>query len=229
MTPLLLVFGFPAHIAIGTDLMYAALTKSGGVLTHHRQKSVDWLLVKAMCAGSIPTTIATIITLKYMFAGSDHYSLILTTCLGFMLSLTALVLFFRRQLMSIRILNNAQWSDQRRFNVTVMMGALLGVLVTLSSVGAGALGTAILLMLYPMLSPVKVVGTDIAHAVPLTLVAGLGHIWLGNVDFGLLGVLLIGSLPAVHFGTRLGRHLPENAMRILLASILLILGIRYLI
>ena len=229
MTPLLLVFGFPAHIAIGTDLMYAALTKGSGVLTHHRQKSVDWLLVKAMCAGSIPTTIATVVILKYMFAGSDHYSLILTTCLGFMLTLTAIVLFFRNQLLSISFTDNVQWSDQQRLKMTVMIGALLGLLVTLSSVGAGALGTAILLMLYPKLSSVKVVGTDIAHAVPLTLVAGIGHIWLGNVDFALLGVLLVGSLPAVYLGSRVGRHLPDKAMRIILASILLVLGIRYLV
>ena len=229
MTPLLLIFGFPAHIAIGTDLMYAALTKCGGVLTHHRQRSVDWELVKAMCTGSIPATVATIVILKYMFAGSDHYSLILTTCLGFMLTLTAIVLFLRNRLLSISFMDNSQWSATQRKNITILMGAILGVLVTLSSVGAGALGTALLLMLYPHLSPVKVVGTEIAHAVPLTLVAGLGHIWLGNVDFLLLAALLAGSLPAVYVGTRLGRLIPENTMRLLLASILLFLGIRYLI
>ena len=146
-----------------------------------------------------------------------------------MLTLTAIVLFFRNQLLSISFTDNVQWSDQQRLKMTVMMGALLGLLVTLSSVGAGALGTAILLMLYPKLSSVKVVGTDIAHAVPLTLVAGIGHIWLGNVDFALLGVLLVGSLPAVYLGSRIGRHLPDKAMRIILASILLVLGIRYLV
>lgn len=229
MTPLLLIFGFPAHIAIGTDLMYAALTKGGGVLIHHRQRSVNWELVKAMCTGSIPATIATIAILKYMFAGSDHYSLILTTCLGFMLTLTAIVLFLRNRLVSISFMDDGQWSVSRRKNMTILMGAILGILVTLSSVGAGVLGTALLLILYPQLSPVKVVGTEIAHAVPLTLVAGIGHIWLGNVDFLLLVALLAGSLPAVYVGTKLGRLIPENTMRLLLASILLFLGIRYLI
>lgn len=229
MTPLLLIFGFPANIAIGTDLMYAALTKGGGVFTHHRQKSINWSLVKAMCAGSIPATVITILFLKYMFTESDHYSLILTTCLGFMLTLTAVMLMLRNKIISIPMFNTNQWSEQRRFRITVVMGATLGALVTLSSVGAGAIGTALLLMLYPILSPVKVVGTDIAHAIPLTLVAGLGHIWLGNVDFVLLASLLIGSLPAVYVGSRLGKFLPEKMMRLLLASILLFLGIRYLI
>ena len=228
MTPLLLVFGFPAHIAIGTDLMYAAITKSGGVLTHHRQNSVDWMLVKAMCAGSIPTTIATIVILKTMFAGSDYYSLILTTCLGFMLTLTAVVLFFKSKITTLRFFQTEQWSDRRRWRITVIMGGLLGILVTLSSVGAGALGTALLLILYPALAPRNVVGTDIAHAVPLTLVAGIGHMWLGNVDYLLLFALLVGSLPAVHLGSRLGSYLPDHVMRWLLAGILLVLGIRYL-
>lgn len=229
MTPLLLLFGFPAHIAIGTDLIYAALTKGGGVWTHHRQRSVDWKLVKAMCAGSIPSTVITVFILKYMFAGSDHYSSILTTCLGFMLTLTATVLLLRNHLLNSRFLNTTSWTETRCWWVTLIMGAVLGVVVTLSSVGAGALGTATIMMLYPALASARVVGSDLAHAVPLALVAGIGHLWLGNVDFFLLGALLIGSLPAVQLGTRLGRFLPEKTLRFILASILMFLGIRYLI
>ncbi len=229
MTPLLLLFGFPTHIAIGTDLLYAALTKVSGVWVHHQQKSVNWQLVKLLCLGSIPATLATVFLLKYLFTGSDHYSPILTTCLGFMLTLTALVLIFSNKLSKLQFYNRKILSGNRLKYFTVLMGMVLGVLVTLSSVGAGALGTAILLLIYPTLVPVRVVGTELAHAVPLTLVAGLGHTLLGNVDFNLLGSLMIGSVPAIYFGTKIGKYLPEKVMRMILAIILLVLGIHYLI
>ncbi len=228
MTPLLLMFGFQPHIAIGTDLMYAAITKSTGVAMHNRQNSVDWKLVRTLCAGSIPSTILTVLFLKYSFAGSADYSPILTLCLGFMLSLTALSLIFSEQIRSFQM-NTAFIKPEYVQVITFIMGALLGVLVTLSSVGAGALGTAVLIFLYPQLKSVNIVGTDLAHAVPLTLVAGIGHLWLGNVNFALLGSLLIGSIPAIYIGTRLGKKLPDRMMRLLLAFILLSLGIKYLI
>ncbi|MBO9481710.1 MULTISPECIES: sulfite exporter TauE/SafE family protein [Gammaproteobacteria] len=228
MTPLLLMFGFPAHIAIGTDLMYAAITKSTGVIVHHRQKSIDWTLVKTLCAGSLPATILTIVLLKFFFDRSADYSPILTLCLGIMLTLTALSLFMspflkRRQLSGVSMI-----PQQYQTTLTFIAGIFLGVLVTLSSVGAGALGTAAIILLYPLLKPVKVVGSDLAHAVPLTLLAGFGHIWLGNVDFVLLGSLLIGSIPAIYVGTRVGMKLPDTFMRIILAIILLGLGLKYL-
>ncbi len=229
MTPLLLLFGFPAHIAIGTDLLYAALTKASGVFIHHRQRSVDWQLVKLLCLGSIPATVLTVFLLKYLFAGSEHYSPILSTCLGFMLTLTALVLIFSNKLKKSQFQTKAKLTGKRLKYFTVFMGVALGFLVTLSSVGAGALGTAILLLLYPALISIRVVGTELAHAVPLTLVAGIGHIWLGNVDFNLLAALMIGSLPAIYVGTKIGKYLPENVMRMILATILLVLGVRYLI
>ncbi|WBA79493.1 sulfite exporter TauE/SafE family protein [Endozoicomonas sp. GU-1] len=228
MTPLLLMFGFPAHIAIGTDLMYAAITKSTGVIVHHRQKSIDWTLVKTLCAGSLPATVLTIVLLKFFFDRSADYSPILTLCLGIMLTLTALSLFMspflkRRQLSRVSMIPKKYQTP-----LTFIAGIFLGVLVTLSSVGAGALGTAAIVLLYPLLKPVKVVGSDLAHAVPLTLLAGFGHIWLGNVDFVLLGSLLIGSIPAIYVGTRVGMKLPDTFMRIILAIILLGLGLKYL-
>ncbi|KEQ16118.1 sulfite exporter TauE/SafE family protein [Endozoicomonas numazuensis] len=229
MTPLLLLFGFPAHIAIGTDLLYAALTKASGVWVHHRQKSVDWQLVKLLCLGSIPATLVTVFLLKYLFAGSEHYSPILTTCLGIMLTLTAVVLIFSNKLSKLQFHSQKILSGNRLKYFTALMGAVLGVLVTLSSVGAGALGTAILLLLYPALISVRIVGTELAHAVPLTLVAGIGHIWLGNVDFSLLASLMVGSLPAIYVGTKIGKYLPEQVMRMILATILLVLGVRYLL
>lgn len=228
MTPLLLMFGFPAHIAIGTDLMYAAITKSTGVIIHHRQRSIDWTLVKTLCAGSLPATALTIVLLKVFFDRSADYSPILTLCLGIMLTLTALSLFMSPLLKKRQVTGVSMIPGKFQTMLTFIAGIFLGVLVTLSSVGAGALGTAAIVLLYPLLKPVKVVGSDLAHAVPLTLLAGLGHIWLGNVDFVLLGSLLIGSIPAIYAGTKVGMTLPDTFMRIILAMVLLGLGLKYL-
>ena len=228
MTPLLLMFGFPAHIAIGTDLMYAAITKSTGVIVHHRQRSIDWTLVKTLCAGSLPATALTIVLLKVFFDRSADYSPILTLCLGIMLTLTALSLFMSPFLKKRQLSGVSMIPQEYQTPLTFIAGIFLGVLVTLSSVGAGALGTAAIVLLYPLLKPIKVVGSDLAHAVPLTLLAGVGHIWLGNVDFVLLGSLLIGSIPAIYLGTRVGMKLPDTFMRIILAIILLGLGLKYL-
>ena len=228
MTPLLLMFGFPAHIAIGTDLMYAAITKSTGVIVHHRQRSIDWTLVKTLCAGSLPATSLTIVLLKVFFDRSADYSPILTLCLGIMLTLTALSLFMSPFLKKRQLSGVSMIPQEYQTPLTFIAGIFLGVLVTLSSVGAGALGTAAIVLLYPLLKPIKVVGSYLAHAVPLTLLAGVGHIWLGNVDFVLLGSLLIGSIPAIYVGTRVGMKLPDTFMRIILAIILLGLGLKYL-
>ena len=228
MTPLLLMFGFPAHIAIGTDLMYAAITKSTGVIVHHRQRSIDWTLVKTLCAGSLPATALTIVLLKVFFDRSADYSPILTLCLGIMLTLTAMSLFMSPFLKKRQLSGVSMIPQEYQTPLTFIAGIFLGVLVTLSSVGAGALGTAAIVLLYPLLKPIKVVGSDLAHAVPLTLLAGFGHIWLGNVDFVLLGSLLIGSIPAIYVGTRVGMKLPDTFMRIILAIILLGLGLKYL-
>lgn len=231
MTPLLILFGFPYHIAIGTDLLYAAVTKSGGVLAHRRQQSINWRLVTLLAAGSIPASILTTLLLNQVFVNADQYKPVLTTALGVMLILTSLVLLFRRKLESSSHEHPGpvtHWSQQHSQVITVSAGILLGVFVTLSSVGAGAFCAALLLVLYPRLPALHVVGTDIAHAVPLTFVAGMGHLLLlGNVDFKLLACLLVGSLPAIHYGSRLGAKLPNRIMHPLLASLLMILGIRF--
>jgi len=230
MTPLLILFGFPYHTAIGTDLLYAAITKSGGVIAHQRQKNINWRLVWILAAGSIPASILTTTLLDTIFTGADEYKPVLTTALGVMLILTSLVLLFRRKLEVSHAAAEAgnHWSQRHSGAITFVAGLCLGVFVTLSSVGAGAFCAALLLVLYPRLPALHVVGTDIAHAVPLTFVAGMGHfLLLGNVDFKLLGCLLIGSLPAIHYGTRLGAKLPNNVMHPILASILMLLGIRF--
>ncbi|RDH44138.1 sulfite exporter TauE/SafE family protein [Zooshikella ganghwensis] len=230
MTPLLLLFGYPPHIAIGTDLLYASLTKASGVYIHHRQRTINWRVVAILGAGSLPAAGLTILVLHYFFTDSQAYSHLLTSSLGAMLMLTALVLLAKKWLVPARSkAGHNQLSFYQRHTplLTWLMGILLGTFVTLSSVGAGAIGTAILLVLYPSLMSSRIVGTDLAHAVPLTLVAGLGHVFLGNVDFHLLFSLLIGSLPAIYVGTRLGSRLPDRVMHPVLASTLLALGVKY--
>ena len=229
MTPLLILFGFPYNIAIGTDLLYAAATKSGGVVAHRRAGNIRWDLVGWLAAGSIPAAIVTAALLKSVFTGADEYKPLLTTSLGVMLILTSAVLLFKSRITANcqQIDPNSRWINRHARPVTVLSGALLGVFVTLSSVGAGAFCAALLLVLYPHLPALKVVGTDIAHAVPLTLIAGLGHLLLGNVDFMLLGCLLIGSLPAIHYGTRLGSRLPNQVLQPVLATLLMMLGVKF--
>ena len=211
MTPLLLLFGIPPHIAVGTDLLYAAITKASGVVSHHKNKTIKWSITLTMAAGSIPAAIVTGIILNHFFLDYQEYTGVITTSLGVMLVLTA-----------------KGWLQRNKTTLTFLMGILLGALVTLSSVGAGAIGTAILLVLYPKLKSMNIVGTDIAHAVPLTLIGGLVHLGLGNVDYSLLAALLVGSIPAIHLGTKLGTKIPETILRQALALILLLLGTKYI-
>jgi uncharacterized protein len=230
MTPLLLLFGFPAHIAIGTDLVYASVTKAGGVVLHKRNNTIRLRIVALLAAGSIPASLITIYILKNHFTSPEYYTRILTNSLGVMLIITALVVMLKQKIQDHAEKQPGRlqlWATRNAALLTVSMGFVLGCFVTLSSVGAGAFGAALLLLLYPLLPSIHVIGTDLAHAVPLTLIAGLGHIYLGNVDFGLLGCLLIGSLPAIYVGTKLGAKLPEKVIRPLLASVLLILGVKY--
>lgn len=231
MTPLLILFGFPYNVAIGTDLLYAAVTKAGGVVAHRRQKSVQWSIVKFLALGSIPASLLTALSLRFLFGGADDYQQLLTRSLGVMLVLTALVILARGFLQ--RSTDRPAGSIGLFFRthattVTVIAGVFLGVFVTLSSVGAGAFCAALLMVLYPRLPALHVVGTDIAHAVPLTLIAGLGHLLLlGNVDFLLLLCLLVGSLPAIHLGTRLAARIPGHILQPILAMLLLGMGFKF--
>jgi len=230
MTPILLLFGFPPQMAVGTDLLYAAVTKSGGVLIHRRQGTIRWRIVLALYCGSIPASLITIYFLNTVFTDSANYANLLTTVLGFMLIITSTVLLFKKKLIAGSDTNTTgllATMQKHALGYTVVMGVALGVLVTLSSVGAGAFGAAVLLILYPRLPAINVIGTDLTHAVPLTLVAGIGHLFLGNVNFMLLGSLLIGSLPAIYVGTKVGVRMPENIIQPILAITLMTLGIKY--
>lgn len=224
MTPLLLLFGFPPHIAIGTDLMYAGIAKSTGVVMHARRGNVNWRIVFAMASGSIPASFITIWALS-KFEKPDHYQDILTGLLGFMLVVTAIVILFRSKLTKKL---NFNFSTQQSSAIIFICGIALGALVTLTSVGAGALGTAIMMILFPIMRAKNIVGTDLAHAVPLTLVAGTGHIFLGNVDYTLLAALLVGSIPTIYLGTRIASHVSNHILQPVLATALFAFGVKYL-
>ncbi len=237
MTPLLVfLFGFKPAVAVGTDLLYAAITKSGGVLVHHNtHKSVDWRVVKWLALGSLPASITTIFVIKHLIKIEKDVTGLITFTLGIALILTAIAVLIRSYVTrkQIREIENCLISSgrfqQMQIPATVLVGVTLGVLVTISSVGAGALGTIAILFLYPKMSTLKVVGTDLAHAIPLTAVAGFGHWTLGNVNFALLGTLLIGSLPGIWIGSHISAKIPEKILRPLLAVLLLIIGIRFVI
>ena len=232
MTPLLLLFGYPAPVAIGTDLLYAAITKAGGALSHNRRGNVDWRIVALLAAGSMPVSILLhFFVIDSGFQESPDFEALLTRSLGIMLIITANILIFRDKLRQGAIEERPELLmrsvHHNRSLVTWGMGLLLGVCVTLSSVGAGAFGAAILLVIYSQTSAVKIIGTDIAHAVPLTFIAGMGYLFAGYVDLVLLVSLLVGSLPAIALGSRISSQVPEKLLQRLLILILMSLGIIY--
>jgi len=225
MTPLLvLLFGVAPATAVGTDLLYAALTKTGGVAVHQRRRHIRWDIVGRLAAGSLPGALLTIGVLDLSAIDRVALTRIITRSLGVALILTAFAVLLRHRIQHWGSMATTSWHQRRIGPLTVAVGFVLGVLVTLSSVGAGALGAAALVFLYPRLSTVEVVGSDIAHAVPLTLVAGLGHAHLGTVDWALLGSLLIGSLPGIWLGSMLSSRIPDRVLRSGLATLLVVIG-----
>lgn len=229
MTPVLvLVFSIKPAVAVGTDLLYAAITKGGGILSHHKQRTIDWRVVRLLSAGSIPATLLSVLILKQLAGMGINYEPIITSMLSIALILTSLVILFKSQLQSLGRTEPFQFiriiHRRLRAPMTVLAGFIIGILVTFSSVGAGALGAAFLFFLYPRFNTVRIVGTDLAHAVPITAIAGLGHWHLGSVDFQLLLSLIIGSLPGIYLGSHAGVQLPEKFMRMLLALMLMLIG-----
>lgn len=226
MTPLLTaVFGIPATTAVGTDLAFAAITKGAGTLIHRIQNTVNWRIVRLMVLGSIPASIATTFILHGFDLSEADKGSGLDTFIRWSISicvmLTVCVLLFKGRI--VRFIENSprlQFEGKRRDVATVLSAAIIGVLVTISSIGAGAIGATILIMLYPKLRSAEVAGTDIAYAVPLTAVAAFGHFSLGTLDFGLLGALLIGSIPGITVGSYLSRAVPERFLRGVLATTL---------
>jgi uncharacterized membrane protein YfcA len=226
MTPLLLsVFKLHPAVAIGTDLWFAALTKMSGSVAHHRHGNVDYRITTLLLAGSIPASIATIAAMHFTGV-TKAWSSALTLSLGIALLLTAVTVAYRQAWAAVGLRLESFVTPARKPWFTVASGLILGVLVSLSSIGAGAIGATLILLLNPRIEARRVVGTDIAHAVPLTLVAGIGHATLGHVDWSLLGTLLIGSIPGIWIGAQLTRKLPDRLVRGLLCASLVGAGLK---
>jgi uncharacterized membrane protein YfcA len=225
MTPLLiLLFGVHPSTAVGTDLLYAAATKTGGSVVHGWSRSVHWPAVLRLACGSIPASAVTLLVLWKLDLKSDAERSLVNLVLCFALLLTATSLIFRKSIMD-RYRKRLEQVDARTTLIaTVITGVVLGVLVSISSVGAGAVGVTVLLLLYPRLPMATIVGSDIAHAVPLTLVAGAGHWALGSVDWALMGVLLMGSLPGIIIGSYSALRVPETVLRVTLAAVLILVA-----
>jgi uncharacterized protein len=233
MTPILvLVIGTAPTTAVGTDLFFAAVTKTAGVMVHGRRCTIDWQVVRRLSAGSLPAAILTGLLLHYFGKGSLRINTIIMQALGGMLLITSVGLIFKNRLHSIG--RNFRITSTENFKklqgpMTVLAGMFLGVVVTMTSVGAGALGTVIILYLYPLrLTSAKVVGTDLAHAIPLALVAGASHLVAGNVNYVLLATLLSGSIPGVLAGSWLSSRAPDVFLRSALALLLLVTGLKIL-
>ena len=228
MTPLLiLVFGVHPASAVGTDLLYAAATKTGGTFVHGWNRTIDWKVVGRLALGSVPMTALSVLLLYYLGVDSKVAQGIITKVLGVALLATAILLFMRKPLM--------RWYDEKIgepnpalvMKLTVLTGAILGVLVTLSSVGAGAIGVTALVMLYPKMPAQRIVGSDIAHAVPLTLLAGIGHSILGTINLHILLSLLCGSIPAIIIASIASARTSDTVVRITLGVVLLVVCLRF--
>ncbi len=231
MTPILVLgFGIKPAIAVGTDLLYAAITKSGGVFVHHKHGNIQWRVVGLLSMGSIPAAICALFLIKKLDAAGINYDSLIMTTLSIALILTAIFLLSKKLLQKLS--TNEKFAAikiiHKRFRdqVTILAGVLIGALVTISSVGAGVIGAALLFFLYPRYKTVQIVATDLAHAIPITAIAGLGHAHIGTVDYILLGSLLVGSLPGIYLGSHFGTLLPDKIMRPLLAGMLLVIGVR---
>jgi len=225
MTPLLIIL-FHVHptTAVGTDLLYASITKTGGSLVHGFNRTIDWRIVTRLAMGSLPASLLTLLIMHLAKLDSATTGILVTRVLGTALLATALALIFRRRLLASYAKRVGVLNEQQTFRYTVVTGVVLGVLVTISSVGAGALGVTVLIFLYPRIPLAQIVGSDIAHAVPLTLCAGIGHWLIGSVDLSLLGFLLLGSIPGIIIGSQLAAHVPEWVLRPTLAVMLAVVG-----
>jgi uncharacterized membrane protein YfcA len=226
MTPILmLLFSIKPAVAVGTDLLYASVTKTAGILAHGKLGNIDWKIVTRLSIGSIPASLGTIVLLKNINIDSTDAISTIKFWLGVALIVTSIAVILRNKLISM--LSGTSVVPEKFVDIaTVLLGIVLGSLVTMTSVGAGALGVTALIALYPRKKITTIVGTDIAHAVPLTLVAGLGHASLGTINYSLLGILLIGSIPGIYFGSHMSSKVAEHWIRIALAAILIYVGIK---
>jgi uncharacterized membrane protein YfcA len=230
LTPLLiLLFGIHPSTAVGTDLLYAAATKTGGTVVHGWSETIDWRIVRRLATGSVPATALTLLVLFQLDIASASARSLITTVLACALLLTATLLIFRKKILLLYAARVGVLDARRTASLTIATGALIGVLVSISSVGAGAVGVTALVLLYPNLPAARIVGSDIAHAVPLTLVAGVGYWIMGGVDWHLLGSLLVGSLPGIFLGSYISPRVPDAMLRLILAMTLIVVATRLLL
>ena len=228
MTPLLMLFfKVPASIAVGTDLLYAAITKSVGIFKHQKLGHIEWPIVKGLMTGSVPAAILTSFFLSFNLIQEGNMTSFIEVFLGIALIVTSVAIFFQPLIIN-KSLKRPSLSEKKRQSLTIILGIILGFIVTLTSVGAGAIGVTMLLILYPKLPIKKIIGTDIAHAVPLTLISGIGHASIGTVDLELLIVLLIGSIPGVWLGAKLNAKANDEWIRLLLVIILFGIALKLL-
>ncbi|ATQ75554.1 hypothetical protein CR152_14255 [Massilia violaceinigra] len=222
MTPLLtLLFGVSPSVAVGTDLAFASITKAAGTFTHRLRGTVRWDIVRHLCFGALPAAVATTLALKQFGALDKEIGQIIRYSIAGSVMLTVVALLFKGKMLAwVNAKPGRQLQGRSLAAATIVSGAVLGVLVTVSSIGAGAIGATLLVMLYPRLSAAEVAGTDIAYAVPLTAIAAFGHWWLGSINWGLLAMLLIGSLPGITLGSWVAKSVPEGFLRALLATTL---------
>ena len=227
MTPLLvLAFGIHPATAVGTDLLYAGLTKITGTAVHGFNGAIDWKVVRRLALGSVPAASLTLLGLAHFGIDAQGAGATISTILGLALLLTAGALFLRKWLLARLAGFFGSRTETEISALTTLLGALLGVLVSISSVGAGAIGVTALALLHPKMPTVRIVGSDIAHAVPLTLIAGAGHWWIGSVDFPLLASLLVGSIPGIMIGSHFANRVSDRVLRPLLAGTLALIGAR---
>jgi len=225
MTPLLiLLFGIHPATAVGTDLLYAAVTKTAGSAVHGFNRSIDWRVVRRLATGSVPMTVVTILALSQVGIDSPMVREVITAVLTVALLVTAAALVFRETIIARYAARVSAMPERQIAIITVIVGGVLGVLVSITSVGAGAIGVTALILLYPKLPTTRIVGSDIAHAVPLTLAAGIGHWFLGSINVDVLVSLLVGSVPGIVIGSYAALRIPETALRLVLAGTLIIVA-----
>ncbi|MFC7297208.1 sulfite exporter TauE/SafE family protein [Herminiimonas aquatilis] len=228
MTPLLtLMFGVSPTVAVGTDLAFASVTKVAGTFAHRYRGNVHWHIVRQLCIGALPAAVLTAITLKYLGGLDQEIGQVIRYSIAGSVLLTVIALIFRTRLQKWMSAHpDRQFHGTKLVTATIVSGAILGTLVTISSIGAGAIGATILVLLYPRLSPSEIAGTDIAYAVPLTAIAALGHWWLGSINWELLAMLLLGSVPGITLGSLVSKAIPEKVLRVLLATVLTTVAVK---
>src|SRR5271154_1569171 len=223
MTPLLiLLFGIHPATAVGTDLLYAAVTKTAGSAVHGFNRTIDWRVVRLLATGSVPMTVVTVVALGHIGINSSAARDLITVVLTIALFITAATLIFRERIVALYAARLGALQPKQIASLTIFVGAVLGVLVSITSVGA--IGVTALVFLYPKLPTARIVGSDLAHAVPLTLAAGIGHWFLGSINFDVLISLLAGSIPGILIGSYAALRIPETALRLVLAATLIVVG-----